>query len=171
MTEKLTNYNYRSIIMKKQLYGRRDEKMQAYQCKMCGAGLDPRSDGVCTCECCGTKYYLSLDEKLTSGGFDNETHMPVAQITFSLKVEQVFKIKARGVVITGEVAQGEVSVGEGVKIIKSNGQRIESTVVVIKQFGKCFDKAKKGDKIGLILAGVTNEQISAGDIIVKGELE
>ncbi len=145
--------------------------MRAYQCKMCGAGLNPRSDGVCTCEYCGTKYYLSLDEKLTAGGFDNETQMPVAQITFSIKAEQVFFIKTRGVVITGEVAQGEVSVGDGVKVIKSNGQRIESAVVGIEQFRKFLDKAKKGDKIGLMLAGVTKEQISAGDIVIKGELD
>lgn len=146
--------------------------MQVYQCKMCGAGLEPRSDGVCTCEYCGTKYSFRDDrsnEIPTS--FSNETQMPIAQITFSIKAEQVFFIKTRGVVITGEVAQGEVAIGDSVKIIKNSGQQIDSAVVGIEQFRKFLDKAKKGDKIGLMLAGVTKEQISAGDIIIKGEID
>lgn len=145
--------------------------MQTYKCKMCGAGLEPHFGGSTTCEYCGTKYYFSEEKGVAPGRFSNETQMPIARIDFSIKVDQVFMVTGRGVVITGEVAQGEISNGDSVKIMKSNGQRIDSAVTGIEQFRKFLDKAKKGDKIGLMLAGVTKAQISPGDIIIKGELD
>jgi translation elongation factor EF-Tu-like GTPase len=146
--------------------------MQAYMCKMCGAGLEPVSYGFCTCQYCGTRYNLSADGigQITTE-FDNDSNPPISDVHFSIVAQGVFSISGRGTVITGEVAIGEIAVGDRVKIIKKNGQRIESAVAGIEQFRKMLDTAKKGDNIGLMLSGVTKAQIEKGDIVIKGELD
>ena len=147
--------------------------MQAYKCKMCGAGLDPVLGGICTCEYCDTKYYVSKNGNIgLAGEFCNERpQSAISQISFSIKVDDVFMITGRGVVITGEVAYGRVSVGDSVKIIKSRGQRIESTVTAVEKFRRLLDSAEQGDKVGIFLSGVTKAQIERGDYVIKGELD
>ncbi len=147
--------------------------MQTYKCKMCGAGLEPQPGAICTCEYCGTKYSISavggigLFGKASSGS----SQSAISGIEFSMKTEGVFSLAGRGIAVTGEVALGEVHTGDSVKIMKSNGYNTNCTVVAIEQFRKMLDSAKKGDKIGLILSGITKEQIEVGDKVIKGELD
>ena len=140
--------------------------MQTYKCKMCGAGLDPMPGAICTCKYCGTKYSISAGI-----GILNNTENAISGIEFSMKAEGVFAITGRGVAVTGEVALGEIHKGDSVKILKSNGYNTNCTVVAIEQFRKMLDSAKKGDKIGLILSGISKEQIEVGDKVIKGELD
>ncbi len=147
--------------------------MQTYKCEMCGAGLEPQAGAICTCKYCGTKYSISA-----SGGFgifsgekNGVSSAAISGIEFSMKAEGVFAIAGRGIAVTGEVALGEIHTGDSVKIMKNNGYNTNCTVVAIEQFRKMLDSAKKGDKIGLILSGITKEQIEVGDKVIKGELD
>ena len=141
--------------------------MQTYKCEMCGAGLDPQPGAICTCKYCGTKYSLSGVGILNGTGSQNS----LTSLTFSLQADAVFSLAGRGIAVTGEVAVGEVYINDNVKIVKSNGSSINCVVTAIEQFRRMMDCAKKGDKIGLILGGVTKAQIEKGDIIIKGELD
>ena len=142
--------------------------MYTYKCEMCGAGLDPQPGVICTCRYCGTKYSLSgigMPDKCAS------IQNLLTSLAFSLQADGVFFLAGRGVAVTGEVAAGEVYINDNVKVIKSNGSSIRCVVAEIEQFRKKKDCAKKGEKIGLVLSGVTKEQIEKGDIIIKGELD
>lgn len=72
---------------------------------------------------------------------------------FRLPIADVFTIAGRGVVVVGQVAAGASVVGE-------------TTIVGIEAFRKRVDVARQGDMVGLMLRGVSREQVHAGDIVV-----
>ncbi len=72
---------------------------------------------------------------------------------FQLPIADVFTIAGRGVVVVGQVAAGASVVGE-------------TTIVGIEAFRKRVDVARQGDMVGLMLRGVSREQVHAGDIVV-----
>lgn len=82
---------------------------------------------------------------------------------FSFTVEDVFTITGRGTVVTGRVASGSISVGEHVLI---NGS-IETEVTGIEMFRKTLDTASAGDNCGILLKGISRDQISQGDTLTK----
>lgn len=82
---------------------------------------------------------------------------------FSFTVEDVFTITGRGTVVTGRVASGSISVGEHVLI---NGT-LETEVTGIEMFRKTLDTASAGDNCGILLRGISREQISQGDTLTK----
>ena len=82
---------------------------------------------------------------------------------FKMTVEDVFMIIGRGTVAVGTVESGTLLRGENVLI---NGSR-SCVVTAIEAFRKAPDSAKQGDNVGLVLAGVTKEEVRRGDIITK----
>ena len=83
---------------------------------------------------------------------------------FELIVEDVFTITGRGTVITGRVISGSVRVGDNVTILPTG---ISTTVTGIEQFRKMLDYAQEGDNVGLLLKGISREQVHRGNILIK----
>ena len=79
-------------------------------------------------------------------------------------VEDVFSITGRGTVVTGRVIKGVVAVGDEV-IISTSG--VKTVVTGIEQFRKTMDFVQEGDNAGLLLRGVSKEQVKRGYIIVR----
>lgn len=70
---------------------------------------------------------------------------------FLMYVEDIFTIKDRGIVVTGRVINGKISVGDKVKI-KLGGQSYTwCDVEGIEMFRKPLETAEKGDNIGMLL--------------------
>lgn len=83
---------------------------------------------------------------------------------FEFIVEDVFTITGRGTVVTGRVSRGTVAVGEVVNL-KNAG--VSTTVTGIEMFRKTLDYAQEGDNAGLLLRGISRDQVSRGEIIYK----
>jgi elongation factor Tu len=90
---------------------------------------------------------------------------------FIMAVEDVFTISGRGTVATGRVERGRVKVGEEVELI---GMRPESKNVVVtgvEMFRKELDEGQAGDNLGLLLRGVTKEDVERGQVLAaKGTI-
>ena len=84
--------------------------------------------------------------------------------SFELTIEDVFSITGRGTVITGRVSSGTIRVGDEVTISPSG---IRTTVTGIEQFRKSLDYAEAGDNIGMVLSGVSRDQVQRGNTIVR----
>ena len=84
---------------------------------------------------------------------------------FELTVEDVFSISGRGTVVTGRVSRGEISQGDRVLIRCRDGRVQESRVGGIEAFRKTMKTARAGEIVGVLLQGVTKDQVGRGDTL------
>lgn len=84
-----------------------------------------------------------------------------------MPIEDVFYITGRGCVVTGQVQAGVFHVGDTVQINRLDGSILNSAVVGIEAFRKALDSATEGDNVGLLLRGLTGNQMSRGDIVYR----
>ena len=86
--------------------------------------------------------------------------------TFLMSVEDVFSITGRGTVATGRIDRGIVKVGETVEIV-GIGDTKTTTVTGIEMFQKTLDEGFAGDNVGILLRGVTRDDIERGMVLAK----
>lgn len=84
---------------------------------------------------------------------------------FRITVEDTFTITGRGTVIVGKVESGAVAVGDEVILLRLDGSSRKVIVTGIEQFRKIKDRAVAGDNVGLLLRGLTKNDIGKGDIL------
>jgi translation elongation factor EF-Tu-like GTPase len=87
--------------------------------------------------------------------------------TFVLPVEDVFSITGRGTVVTGRITTGTVSVGDQVLIMRAGQQIAMTRVTGVEAFRKVLTTAGAGENVGLLLEGISREQVLAGDLISR----
>ena len=80
---------------------------------------------------------------------------------FRLTVDDVFFIRGRGTVVTGEVEVGSVRVGDEVWV----GDRPQVRVDGIEAFRKRLDEAQPGQIVGLLLTSLSKDDVNRGDVI------
>lgn len=103
----------------------------------------------------------------------NATSEDLANVTgdFMMVVEDVFSITGRGTIVTGKIGRGTIRVGDHVKFKNMVSDQTKITTVVgIEMFRKVLDIAKEGDNVGLLLRGVSRDEISRGDVLFQGEI-
>ena len=79
---------------------------------------------------------------------------------FQLTVEDIFRIKNRGVVVTGRVASGVVSVGDTVLA--------DGTPLVVKgveKFRKVSEAATAGENVGLLFDDAAHDILTRGAVL------
>ena len=86
---------------------------------------------------------------------------------FMMPVEDVFSIKGRGTVVTGRVDRGLVKVGEPVEIVGLREKSMASVCTGVEMFHKLLDQGMAGDNLGLLLRGVSREEVERGMVIAK----
>lgn len=86
--------------------------------------------------------------------------------TFLMAVEDVFSITGRGTVATGRIDRGIVKVGESIEIV-GIGETKTTTVTGIEMFQKTLDEGFAGDNVGILLRGVTRDDIERGMVLAK----
>lgn len=84
-------------------------------------------------------------------------------MSFRMTVQDVFVIRGRGAVATGQVEYGELRVGDEVKI--NDGTRVK--VDAIEAFRKKLDTATAGETVGLLFKKLSKDDIAAGDVITS----
>ena len=85
---------------------------------------------------------------------------------FLMPVEDVFTITGRGTVATGRVERGVVKVGDTVEIVGLGAQK-QTVVTGVEMFRKLLDEAQAGDNIGVLLRGITRQEIERGQVLCK----
>ena len=85
---------------------------------------------------------------------------------FLMSIEDVFTISGRGTVVTGRVERGQLKLNDEVEIV---GLRPTTKTVVtgIEMFRKTLDFAEAGDNAGVLLRGISRDDVERGQVLAK----
>lgn len=86
---------------------------------------------------------------------------------FLMSIDSSLNIAGRGVVVTGTVEQGKAKVNDEVHMIGIKRKHSATTITGIETFHKQLDTAEAGDNVGMLLRGVTKDQIKRGMCLAK----
>nr|YP_009496601.1 elongation factor Tu [Actinocyclus subtilis]AWT39314.1 elongation factor Tu [Actinocyclus subtilis] len=87
--------------------------------------------------------------------------------TFLMAIEDVFSITGRGTVATGRIERGVIKVGENVEIVGLSLETRTTTITGIEMFQKTLDEGYAGDNVGILLRGITREEIERGMVLAQ----
>ena len=82
---------------------------------------------------------------------------------FTLKIEDTFLIKGKGLVVTGVLRNGSVDVGDYVTFGDGSTAIIDGIIKGQQQ----VSSAKDGDDIGLLFSNLTKKDVKIGDVVTK----
>ena len=85
---------------------------------------------------------------------------------FLMSIEDVFTITGRGTVVTGRVERGTLKLNDEVEIVGIKDTR-KTTVTGIEMFRKQLDFAQAGDNAGVLLRGITRDEVERGQVLAK----
>ncbi|MBR1376610.1 MAG: elongation factor Tu [Bacilli bacterium] len=85
---------------------------------------------------------------------------------FLMPIEDVFTITGRGTVVTGRVERGTLKLNDEVEIVGINPTK-KSVVTGIEMFHKQLDDAQAGDNAGILLRGITRDEVERGQVLAK----
>jgi len=130
-------------------------KGSALKAAQCGCGKRE-------CQWCG-KIWELLD------AVDSYIEEPVreADKPFLMPIEDVFLIQGRGTVVTGKVERGTLKPGEEVEIVGGSDRPLKTVAVSLEMFRKILDEALPGDNIGILLRGVSKDEVWRGQVVAK----
>ncbi len=86
---------------------------------------------------------------------------------FMMAIEDVFSIKGRGTVVTGRVERGRMTKGEEIEIVGLRDEVVKTIVTGIEMFHRELDAAEAGDNAGILLRGITREDVERGMVLAK----
>jgi len=100
---------------------------------------------------------------------DEEVKMPIRDVEkpFLMPIEDVFSISGRGTVVTGRIEQGKIKVGQEVEIVGIRKENKKTTCTGAEMFKKELEEAMAGDNAGLLLRGISKEQVERGQVLSK----
>jgi len=85
---------------------------------------------------------------------------------FLMSIEDVFTITGRGTVVTGRVERGQLKLNDEVEIVGIKDTQ-KTVVTGIEMFRKQLDYAEAGDNAGVLLRGISREQVERGQVLAK----
>ncbi len=85
---------------------------------------------------------------------------------FLMSIEDVFTITGRGTVVTGRVERGQLKLNDEVEIVGIKPTR-KTVVTGIEMFRKQLDYAEAGDNAGVLLRGISREDVERGQVLAK----
>ena len=85
---------------------------------------------------------------------------------FLMSIEDVFTITGRGTVVTGRVERGQLKLNDEVEIVGIRDTQ-KTVVTGIEMFRKQLDFAQAGDNAGVLLRGISREQVERGQVLAK----
>ena len=85
---------------------------------------------------------------------------------FLMSIEDVFTITGRGTVVTGRVERGQLKLNDEVEIVGIKPTQ-KTVVTGIEMFRKQLDFAEAGDNAGVLLRGISREQVERGQVLAK----
>jgi len=85
---------------------------------------------------------------------------------FLMPIEDIFTIQGRGTVVTGKIDRGQVCVGDEVEIVGLKDTQ-KTTVTGVEMFRKEMDCGQAGDNCGILLRGISKDQVERGMVLCK----
>ena len=85
---------------------------------------------------------------------------------FLMSIEDVFTITGRGTVVTGRVERGQLKLNDEVEIVGIRPTQ-KTVVTGIEMFHKQLDYAEAGDNAGVLLRGISREEVERGQVLAK----
>ncbi|MBP3635330.1 MAG: elongation factor Tu [Bacilli bacterium] len=85
---------------------------------------------------------------------------------FLMSIEDVFTITGRGTVVTGRVERGQLKLNDEVEIVGLHDTK-KTVVTGIEMFRKQLDYAEAGDNAGVLLRGISREEVQRGQVLAK----
>ena len=113
-----------------------------------------------------SEYVAKIDELMAAVDEwiptpDRDTDKP-----FLMSIEDVFTITGRGTVVTGRVERGQLKLNDEVEIVGIRDTQ-KTVATGIEMFRKQLDYAEAGDNAGILLRGISREQVERGQVLVK----
>jgi hypothetical protein len=84
---------------------------------------------------------------------------------FRFVAEKVYSIPGRGVVVTGRVERGTVSVGDEIGFLGADGRYVGALIVAIEASRRLVEVVEAGQEASLLLQGVKKGQITTGAVL------
>lgn len=113
------------------------------------------------------KWVASVEELLKAMDEYIPTPPRETDKPFLMAVEDVFTITGRGTVVTGRVERGTLKVGDEVEIVGLSEEKKKTVVTGIEMFRKQLDEAIAGDNVGVLLRGITKDEVERGQVLAK----
>ena len=112
------------------------------------------------------KYVEAIDELMNA--VDEYIPTPERDNTkpFLMSIEDVFTITGRGTVVTGRVERGQLKLNDEVEIVGIKETK-KTVVTGIEMFRKQLDYAEAGDNAGVLLRGISREEVERGQVLAK----
>lgn len=112
------------------------------------------------------KYVESIDKLMDA--VDSWIQDPVRDTDkpFLMSIEDVFTITGRGTVVTGRVERGTLKVNDEVEIVGIRPTQ-KTVATGIEMFRKQLESAEAGDNAGVLLRGISREQVERGQVLAK----
>lgn len=100
---------------------------------------------------------------------DDEIQLPERDINkdFMMSIESTFHIAGRGTVVTGTIDQGKIKSGDEVDLVGYRSKPQKTIITGIETFRKSLDHGEAGDNVGLLLRGLTRDEVQRGQIVCK----
>ena len=86
---------------------------------------------------------------------------------FRFVANKVYTIPGRGVVVTGRVEKGAVSVGDKVGFLGTDGQMASATVAAVEVSRRLVEEAQSGQEASILLEGARKNQITQGTVLME----
>lgn len=87
-----------------------------------------------------------------------------ADPSFHMTIEDVFSIRGRGTVVTGQIDSGTLKVGDEIQLQRQGFTR-KTTVTAIDGLQKLLQQAQTGDNVGVLLNGINKGDVKPGDVL------
>ena len=112
------------------------------------------------------KYVEAIDELMKA--VDEWIPTPERDVDkpFLMSIEDVFTITGRGTVVTGRVERGQLKLNDEVEIVGLRDTK-KTVVTGIEMFRKTLDYAEAGDNAGVLLRGISREDVERGQVLAK----
>jgi len=85
---------------------------------------------------------------------------------FLMPIEDVFTITGRGTVVTGRVERGQLKLNDEIEIVGIKPTK-KAVVTGIEMFRKQLDYAESGDNAGVLLRGISRDEVERGQVLAK----
>jgi len=86
---------------------------------------------------------------------------------FRFITEKVYSIPGRGIVVTGRVESGMISVGEEIGFLGVDGKFTRALVIAIEVSRKLVEETGVGTGVSLLLQGIKKDQIALGTVLMN----
>jgi elongation factor Tu len=111
------------------------------------------------------KYVESIKELMKTVDEKIPTPMRETDKPFLMPVEDVFSISGRGTVATGRVERGVVRINDKLQLVGLGDTR-DTVATGLEMFNKILDEARAGENVGILLRGLTKNDIERGMCLV-----